>query len=84
MIPQDEYEAYREMRTNQSGTIALPRESLVPIGDYYLNPFLAYGTGTNPGFKSLYDAGYMKFFNRVGTLRHSQDHSAASFQMSSF
>lgn len=26
----------------------------------------------------------MKFFNRVGTLRHSQDHSAASYQMSSY
>jgi hypothetical protein len=35
-------------------------------------------------FKSLYDQGYLKIFNRVGWYRHPNDHDAAAKQISSY
>lgn len=66
IIPKDEYSTYLDYRTNQTGSIAISGSGLVDIGDYYMNSALAYGSGGTPGFKDLYDGGYLKLFNRVG------------------
>lgn len=55
MVPKDEYSTYVDYRTNQSGSIALPLSNLVDIGNFYMNSALATGSGTTPGFKSLFD-----------------------------
>jgi uncharacterized protein YgiM (DUF1202 family) len=83
IIPKDEYDIYRDYRTNSSGSIAITGTGLVDIGDFYMNSALAYSTGTT-GFKDLYDQGYLKIFNRVGGYRHSSDHDAAAKQISSY
>jgi len=56
----------------------------VDLGDVYMNSALAYGSGGGPGFKSLYDQGYLKIFNRVGGYKHSNDHDAATKQITSY
>ncbi|MBP9779822.1 DUF1800 family protein, partial [Candidatus Gracilibacteria bacterium] len=84
IIPKDEYNTYLDYRTNQSGSIAITGNGLVDIGNFYMNSALAYGSGGTPGFKSLFDAGYLKIFNRVGAYEHSQDHDAAAKQISSY
>lgn len=83
VIPKDEYATYVNYRTSSSGSIALSGSDLTDLGgNYYMNTALAYGSGV--GFKSLYDEGSLKLFNRVGTYRHSQDHDAAAKQMTSY
>ncbi len=52
--------------------------------NHAMNSYLAYGSGMSDSFKSLYDAGYLTIFNRVGTPKHSQDHDAAAKQMASY
>lgn len=53
------------------------------MGDYYLNNAIAYGSGGSASFRSLYDSGNLRIFNRVGTTKHSRDHDAASKQIAS-
>jgi uncharacterized protein (DUF1501 family) len=84
IIPKDEYSTYLDYRTNQSWSIAITGNWLVDIGNFYMNSALAYGSGGTPGFKSLYDGGYLKIFNRVGAYAHSQDHDAAAKQITSY
>ncbi len=84
IIPKDEYSTYLDYRSNQSGSIAITGTGLVDIGDFYMNSALAYGSGGWPGFKSLYDGGYLKLFNRVWGYKHSNDHDAAAKQISSY
>ena len=84
IIPKDEYSTYLDYRTNSSGSIAIQSNNLVDIGNFYMNNSLAYGSGGGPGFKSLYDEGSLRIFNRVGGYRHSQDHDAAAKQISSY
>ena len=67
-----------------SGSIALTGSDLVDIGPFYMNRYLAYGSGEVDSFKSLLDSGYLKIFNRVGTPMHSQDHDAAARQIASY
>lgn len=84
IIPKDEYSTYLDYRSNQSGSIAITGSGLVDLGDVYMNSALAYGSGGGPGFKSLYDQGYLKIFNRVGGYKHSNDHDAAAKQITSY
>jgi uncharacterized protein (DUF1501 family) len=87
LVPKDEYDTYLEYRTTSSGSIAITGSSMTDIGDYYMNNALAFGNSGGmilPGFKDLYDQGYLKLFNRVGGYRHSSDHDAAQKQIASF
>lgn len=84
IIPKDEYNTYLDYRTNQSGSIAITWNWLVDIWNFYMNSALAYWSGWTPWFKSLYDQGYLKIFNRVWAYEHSQDHDAAAKQISSY
>lgn len=84
IVPKDEYATYLNYRTSSSGSIALSGSDLTDLdSNYYMNTALAYGSG-GTGFKSLYDEGSLKLFNRVGTYQHSQDHDAAAKQMTSY
>lgn len=83
IIPKDDYNIYKNWRTNASGTIAITGTGLVDIGDYYMNSALAYESGGTSGFKDLYDQGYLKLFNRVWA-HSSQDHDAAARMTTSY
>lgn len=52
-----------------------------------MNPYIAYSGGVQAngsGMKQVYDAGYLRIFNRVGTPEHSRDHNQAQNQSTSF
>lgn len=85
VIPKNEYSDYLAKRTLASGSgIALDTGRLTDLGDYYLNNAIAYGSGGSPSFKSLWDSGNLRIFNRVGTTNHSRDHDAAAKQIASY
>lgn len=85
VVPKSEYADYVAKRTVGTGTIAidLPRMTDLADSGYYLNNSIAYGSGGNASFKSLYDSGNLRIFNRVGTDKHSRDHDAAAKQIAS-
>ena len=59
VVRKTDYPYYQHIRSTDSGSIAIARENLVDIGEYYLNPYLAYSGGeieNGPAFKDLLDA----------------------------
>ncbi len=86
LVKKSDYPYYSYIRTVASGSIASSPENLVDIGDYYLNPYLAYSGGNianGPAFIDLLDQGYLKIFDRVGTPLHSRNHDEAQQKMAS-
>ncbi len=56
---------------------------IVDLWDYYMENHLAYWTGGNVWFKSLFDTDNLKIFNRVWAKNHSRDHDQASKEVQS-
>ena len=56
VIRKTDYPYYQHIRSADSGSIAQAQENLVDIGEYYLNPYLAYSGGrveNGPAFQDL-------------------------------
>lgn len=72
LVQKDNYDDYVTKRQS----LALARENLIDLGDYYMNP--AY-----QAYKPIYDSNNLRIVNRVGSTKHSRWHDTAAIQITS-
>lgn len=72
LVQKDNYDSYASKRQS----LALAKESMIDLGDYYMNPAYA-------AYKPIYDSNNLRIINRVGSTKHSRWHDTAAIQITS-